>query len=97
MEIALPKSYNLTQNYPNPFNPVTKIDYDLPFDSKVALILYDMLGREIKNIVNENQKAGYYTVVVNAHNLSSGTYFHRFIANSSGKNIIITKKMVLLK
>jgi hypothetical protein len=56
-----------------------------------------MLGREAKTIINEFNKAGYYTVILNAGNLSSGTYFYRMIANSSGKDYIFTKKMTIVK
>ncbi|MCX6166276.1 MAG: T9SS type A sorting domain-containing protein, partial [Ignavibacteriae bacterium] len=98
IEISIPKQFNLSQNYPNPFNPVTKIDYELPYDSKVRIVVYDMLGREVKNLVSgESKQAGYYTIELNATNLSSGTYFYRMIANSQGKDLIFTKKMVVIK
>ncbi len=98
VEIALPKEFKLSQNYPNPFNPTTKIDFELPFDSKVRIVIYDMLGREVKILVNsETKQAGFYTVDLNATNLSSGTYFYRMIANSQGKDYIFTKKMVIVK
>lgn len=98
VEVGLPKAFNLSQNYPNPFNPVTKIDFDLPFDSKVSIIVYDMLGREVKNLVSgESKQAGFYTVDFNASNLASGLYFYRMIANSQNNNFIFTKKMVIVK
>jgi len=99
VEVGVPAKYNLSQNYPNPFNPVTKIDYDIPFDSKVKLIVFDILGREVKNLVNGDlTKAGYYTAEFNATNLSSGAYFYRIIANGiNGKDFIATKKMVIVK
>ena len=98
VEIGVPTSYELCQNYPNPFNPVTKIDYALPFDGKVSIKVYDMLGREMKKIVDENQKAGYYTSELNGMELSSGVYFYRIIVNAvNGKNFIMTKKMIQLK
>ncbi len=99
VNIELPKKYDLSQNYPNPFNPVTKIDYDLPFNSRVSIILYDMTGREVKTLVNETAGAGYYTLNFNASSISSGTYFYRLIAKSTVKDgqIIMTKKMVLVK
>lgn len=97
VEISLPKKYNLSQNYPNPFNPATKIDYELPADSKVSLIIFDVLGRSINTIVNEKQQAGYYTIQFNASSISSGTYFYRLIANSEGKENIITKKLSVIK
>lgn len=99
VEIGIPAKFNLSQNYPNPFNPVTKIDYDLPFDSKVKLIIFDMLGREVKNILNGDfNKAGYYTVDFNAANLSSGVYFYKISAAAVNKNeFTATKKMIVIK
>jgi 5-hydroxyisourate hydrolase-like protein (transthyretin family) len=95
--MGLPNKFNLSQNYPNPFNPSTKIDYELPMDSKVKVIIYDALGREVRTIVNEDQKAGIYTLDFNAKDLSSGFYFYRLIANSGGNELIITKKMTFVK
>ncbi|MEI7484417.1 MAG: BNR-repeat neuraminidase N-terminal domain-containing protein [Ignavibacteriota bacterium] len=97
IEVALPTKFNISQNYPNPFNPMTKIDFDLPFDSKVKILLYDMMGREVKTLVNEGKLAGYYTVQFNASDLSSGTYFYRIITKSVVKDYVATKKMVLVK
>jgi hypothetical protein len=97
VEITPPKEYKISQNYPNPFNPTTKIDYDLPFDSKVKLLIYDITGRELKVIVNEVKTAGYYTAEFNGVNLASGIYFYRILANANGKDFIVTKKMALIK
>jgi hypothetical protein len=98
IEIKLPEKYSISQNYPNPFNPVTKIDFDLPFDSRVRIVVYDMLGREIKTLASgELKQAGFYTVELNAANLASGMYFYRMIANGQDKDFIFTKKMVVLK
>lgn len=98
IEIALPKNFNLSQNYPNPFNPSTKIDFELPFDSRVRMVIFDMLGREVKTLIpSELKLAGFYTVDINANNFSSGTYFYRMIANSQGKDYIFTKKMIIVK
>ncbi len=97
LEIGLPDKFNMSQNYPNPFNPTTKIDFDLPADSKINIVLYDMTGREVKTLVNDTRTAGYYTIVFNASGLSSGVYFYRIISKSAGKDFIITKKMTLLK
>jgi len=98
IEIGIPGKFNLSQNYPNPFNPVTKIDFDLPFDSKVRISVYDMIGREVKTLIaGETKTAGFYTIELNALNLSSGTYFYRMIANSQGKEYIFTKKMTVIK
>lgn len=96
--VGVPSKFDLGQNYPNPFNPVTKINFDLPNDSKVSMIIYDVTGREIKRLVNnEIRQAGYHTVELNGSSLSSGVYFYRMNAEGSGKSFIMTKKMVLIK
>ncbi|MFA5011876.1 MAG: T9SS type A sorting domain-containing protein [Ignavibacteria bacterium] len=95
IEVGIPKKYNLSQNYPNPFNPSTKIDFDLPLDSRVKITVFDILGREMKSVINEFRKAGYHTVTLNASNFSSGTYFYRF--ETEGGNNIMTKKMLIVK
>ncbi len=93
----IPITYNLSQNYPNPFNPVTKINYDLPKDAKIKLVIYDILGREVKTLLNNELKtAGRYTVEFNGSNLASGVYFARILVNE-GKDFIAVKKMVLVK
>lgn len=97
VEIGLPTKFELSQNYPNPFNPVTKIDFSLPLDAKVSIKLYDITGREIKTLVNDQRTAGYYTVQFNGSDISSGTYFYRIMTKSSGADYIMTKKMVLVK
>jgi len=94
IEVGLPTKYTLSQNYPNPFNPTTKIDFALPNDSKVSIKVYDMTGREVMNIMNNEQKtAGYYTININASMLSSGVYFYRMISDK----FIETKKMAIIK
>lgn len=94
VEVGVPAKYDLSQNYPNPFNPTTKIDFQLPNDSKVSIVIYDITGKEVKTLMNnEFRKADYYTVMFNGSNLSSGVYFYRIIANK----YLMTKKMVLLK
>jgi photosystem II stability/assembly factor-like uncharacterized protein len=97
IEVTLPGKFNLSQNYPNPFNPVTKIDYQIPENSKVNIVLYDMTGKEVKTLVNSEQSAGFYTVQLNAGNLSSGIYFYKMIASSKGNNVIFTKKLSVIK
>jgi len=91
--INLPKEYKLSQNYPNPFNPVTKINFDLPKEGNVKLVIYDILGREVKQLVNEFKKAGKYTVEFNGNNLASGIYFYRIEIG----NFVQVKKMMLIK
>jgi hypothetical protein len=89
----VPTQYSLSQNYPNPFNPSTVIKYQLKADSKVSLTIYNILGQEVANLVNEEQKAGTYSVNFNASRLSSGVYFYKLQAGS----FTSTKKMMLLK
>jgi len=95
----IPLVYKISQNYPNPFNPVTKINYDLPKDSKVKIIIYDILGREVKRLVNNELKtAGSYIVDFNASNYASGVYFYRIEAEElNGNKFVDSKKMVLIK
>ncbi|MBK9225815.1 MAG: T9SS type A sorting domain-containing protein [Ignavibacteria bacterium] len=90
----LPTEFALHQNYPNPFNPATKISFDLPQDSKVNLIVYDLLGREVKRLVNNEFKvAGSYTYDFNGAPLSSGVYFYRI----ETEGFTNTRRMMLVK
>jgi subtilisin family serine protease len=89
----IPKEFALTQNYPNPFNPTTVISYALPKSSSVKLVVYDMLGREIKTLVNEFKQAGSYDVSFDASSLASGVYFYRINAG----DFTDAKKMMLIK
>ena len=89
----LPVDYKLNQNFPNPFNPSTNISYQLPGSTNVKLIVYNILGEEIKVMVNEKQDAGVYQIKFDGTNLPSGEYFYRLEAG----NFIETKKLVLLK
>lgn len=89
----LPKSFSLSQNYPNPFNPTTTINYQLATNSHVTLKVYDLLGREVATLVNENQTAGYKSATFDPHSLSSGVYFYRFEAGDYRE----AKKLILLK
>jgi len=89
----IPLSYSLKQNYPNPFNPVTKISYDIPKSGFVTVRIYDILGKEIATLVNENKNPGSYIVEFDGSSFSSGTYFYRLESNG----FIATKKMMLIK
>jgi hypothetical protein len=97
VEIGVPKKFDISQNYPNPFNPVTKIDIDLPYDSKVSMKLYDISGREVMTLMNEAKTAGYYTVQMNGVNLASGMYFYRIVATGNGQDFVSVKKLMLIK
>lgn len=90
----IPKEFSLYQNFPNPFNPSTVIKYDLPKDVKVTVKIYDLLGREVAILVNnEFKNAGRYDLIWNAGNYASGVYIYRLEA----EDYTSTKKMVLVK
>lgn len=89
----VPKEFKLYQNYPNPFNPVSTIKYDVPKVTRVKIVIYDLVGREIKTLVNEVKEAGSYNIQFNASNFASGVYFYRIQAG----DYIMTKRMVLIK
>ncbi len=92
-ENELPNSYSLSQNYPNPFNPTTKIRFALPKSSIAKLVVYDMLGREVETIVNEQLNAGTYEADWSADKFSSGIYYYKLVAGDYTE----TKKMILMK
>ena len=94
----LPKEFALHQNYPNPFNPITSLRYDLLNDGLVNITIYNMMGREVKTLVNGSQTAGFKSVQWNATNdrnepVSAGLYLYTIQAGEFRQ----TKKMVLLK
>jgi hypothetical protein len=95
---TIPDVYALQQNYPNPFNPITTLRYDLPEQANVNIIIYDMLGRQVKSLINQTQDAGFKSVIWNATNdygkpVSAGVYLCQIRAS----DYVQTKKMVLLK
>lgn len=90
---TIPTDYSLSQNYPNPFNPSTVIEFSIPKTSDVSLIIYDVLGKEITNLVNESKSAGVYKVNFDASKLSSGIYFY----NLETEDFSLAKKMLLVK
>ena len=97
-ESVIPVTFALHQNYPNPFNPITTLRYDLPEDALVTLSIYDMLGREITQLVNISQQAGFKSVQWDATDsmgrpLSAGVYLYQIEAGE----FVETRKMVLLK
>ncbi|PIS27309.1 MAG: hypothetical protein COT43_11190 [Candidatus Marinimicrobia bacterium CG08_land_8_20_14_0_20_45_22] len=94
----LPTIFALHQNYPNPFNPITTIKYDLPKDAHIRIVIYDMMGHEVRTLINSNQQAGYQAIQWNALNnqgkqVSSGYYIYVMQAG----DFLKTQKMILLK
>lgn len=89
----IPLTYELSQNYPNPFNPVTTIKYQLPNDGLVKIAVYDVLGKEVKTLVNSFRQAGAYEVKLDAGDLASGVYFYRMTSGSFAD----LKKLIVLK
>ena len=89
----IPSEIVLYQNYPNPFNLVTKIEYSIPKTSKVELIVFDILGREVAKLADEHQKPGIYTVTFDGSQYSSGLYFFKLKAGKFNR----TRKMLLMK
>jgi hypothetical protein len=101
-EEMLPEEFGISQNYPNPFNPATTICYQLPGVGTryiVSLKVYDLLGREVVNLVDGIKEAGYYTVTFNGSKLASGIYFTRFVVNpqDGNKPFVQVKKMLMIK
>ncbi len=92
-ENATPKTFSIEQNYPNPFNPSTKIIYSIPRNSNVTLKVFNVLGQQVKTLVNQTQSQGTYTVTFNASSLPSGIYFYSIEAGDYTQ----VKKMILLK
>jgi hypothetical protein len=90
---GIPEKLSLSQNYPNPFNPVTRIDFDVPKKGFVSLKVFDVLGREVQTLINENKEAGRYSVDFNGSDLTSGVYFYKL--ESEGFSDV--KRMVLIK
>ena len=107
-EMDLPTEFSLSQNYPNPFNPTTKIKFTIPASlnpfkggTLVQLRVYDILGREVKVLVNEEKQSGVYEIEFDGSSLSGGVYFYRLTARDpstgSGQRFSDTKKLVLIK
>jgi len=90
---AIPTTFSLSQNYPNPFNPTTKINYSVPFDSRVTISVYSITGELVMELVNDNVSAGSYSVDFDGRNLASGMYIYKMTAG----NFTQTNKMMLLK
>jgi len=88
-----PDDFVLSQNFPNPFNPATTIRYSIPIQSRVTIKVFDILGKEINTLIDEEKEQGVYTVRFDTSNLSSGIYFYKLQSGS----FVETKKMILMK
>ncbi len=96
--ISMPEKFHLDQNFPNPFNPQTVILYELPVSAHVQLTVYDILGKEIEQIVNTKQESGSYEIVWDASQRAAGIYFYRLIVRQNGiLSYMETKKLIVLK
>ena len=93
VEVGTPQQFSLYQNYPNPFNPATKIKYSVPQFSNVVIKVFDVLGKEVATLVNEEKFAGTYELNWNAANLPSGVYLYQLKA----ADFVQTRKMILLR
>lgn len=98
--VELPTEYSFT-NYPNPFNPSTVIKYQLPVNSYVTIKVYDLIGKEIAELVNDSKQAGYYEVNFNAGRLASGIYICTIkadnLAGDQGRSFVQSRKLMLMK
>jgi photosystem II stability/assembly factor-like uncharacterized protein len=88
-----PNEYFLYQNYPNPFNPVTKVRFAIPVASRVNIKLYNAVGEEVKDIINQDYDAGYHEVEINSGELASGIYLYKIVSN----NFTAVKKLIIMK
>jgi len=99
VDYTAPREYRLDQNFPNPFNPSTTIYYDLPHDSRVSILVYDILGREVRHLVSGVEEAGCHDLRLDARGLASGAYIYRMQADpvGGGKGFSDVKKLMVLK
>ena len=91
--IALPATFSLDRAYPNPFNPTTTLSFALPIEAEVSLAVYNLQGRQVISLIDQNMEAGYHSVVWNADSYSSGMYFVKMVAG----DYISTQKLMLVK
>ncbi len=89
----IPKEYKLYQNFPNPFNPQTNINFDIIKNGNVSIVVYDLLGREVETIVNQEMSPGRYKVDFNATNYASGMYIYKIVTG----DFVDVKKMLIVK
>ena len=97
VNIGVPTQFNLSQNYPNPFNPSTKIDFELPKDGNVSILVYDNGGKQVTKLVDGFRTAGFYTTEFNSTGLSSGIYFYKADFKAGDQSFVKVLKMSLIK
>lgn len=97
VSIGSPINFDISQNYPNPSNPVSKIDFQMPFDGQVSLKVFDITGKEVKSLIDGYRTADFYTVEFNGSDLASGVYFYRIVAEGNNDKFTKTLKMILVK
>ena len=97
VSINPPGNFEMSQNYPNPSNPNSKINFEMPVNGRVTIKVYDITGREVITLLDENREADYYTIEFNGSNVASGVYFYRILAEGEGKSFTKTLKMILIK
>ncbi|MEM7361384.1 MAG: T9SS type A sorting domain-containing protein [Pseudomonadota bacterium] len=98
IQVAAPEAIKLDQNYPNPFTANTKIGFELPAEGRVTLELYDILGRKVDRLVDDDMPAGFHNFEYSANHLASGVYFYLLRAKGQdGEMRIFQNKMILAK
>jgi len=98
VDITNPDAFTLSQNYPNPFNPSTSITFSLPEASNVKIVVYDVVGNKISELVNGNFATGWHKADFDASKMNSGIYLYTITAQSvNGKSFSATRKMMLIK
>jgi hypothetical protein len=99
LQYSGPLEYRLEQNFPNPFNPTTTIRYQLPQESKVSLVVYDILGREVRSLADEVKPAGFFEAAFDASALASGVYICRMEAEATAgkQRYVQVTKLVMMK
>jgi hypothetical protein len=94
----IPKQFKLEQNYPNPFNPITNFKFQIPNAGFVKLVIYDVTGREVESLINQQLNPGTYEIQWNALNYPSGVYFYHLIVSGGNLKVFTdAKRMVLAK
>ncbi|SVC47572.1 uncharacterized protein METZ01_LOCUS300426 [marine metagenome] len=93
IQIFQPDKFTIKQNYPNPFNPTTYIQYTVPLYSHLSIILYNLQGQKIKELVKGPHSPGNYSVILDASNIPSGIYFYQLRADG----VYLNRKLIIIK